>query len=144
VVPALAPTIPTRFTALTSSTTSRVWGGDDTIRGLGGDDFIAGDQAFEQSLRGNDALYGGPGNDELEGNQDNDLLVGGPGNDKLNPLDGQQPGTVDVVEGGPGNDDIFANDGNMDIIDCGAGDNDIVRYDVGLDAIQNCEILNPA
>ena len=119
-------------------------GGDDTISGKDGNDFLAGDEAFEQTLRVNDKVYGGAGNDELEGNQDNDLLVGGPGNDKLNPLDGQQPGTVDIVKGGSGDDDVFANDGNVDIVNCGGGKQDIVRYDVGIDTIKNCEVLIPS
>jgi hypothetical protein len=70
-------------------------------------------------------------------------LVGGPGNDKLNALDGQQPGTEDIVEGGRGADDVYANDGNEDAINCGRGTQDIVRYDVGLDTTWNCEVKNP-
>jgi Ca2+-binding RTX toxin-like protein len=53
----------------------------------------------------------------------------------------RRPGE-DAVEGGRGNDEIDARDGFGDLIDCGEGD-DTVFFDVRLDAVEDCEELNP-
>jgi hypothetical protein len=50
--------------------------GDDTIRGLGGNDEI-----FPGS--GDDVIYAGPGNDSVFPDLGNDVIYGGAGNDKL-------------------------------------------------------------
>jgi hypothetical protein len=50
--------------------------GDDTIRGLGGSDYI-----FHGS--GDDVVYGGGGDDDLVPDSGNDVIYGGDGNDML-------------------------------------------------------------
>ncbi|MCM1552490.1 MAG: DUF2974 domain-containing protein, partial [Butyrivibrio sp.] len=51
--------------------------GNESIYGGAGDDYLDGNM-------GNDTLYGGDGDDELYGNSGNDILVGGAGDDYLN------------------------------------------------------------
>ena len=65
--------------------------GDDTIRGLGGSDYI-----FHGS--GDDVVYGGDGDDDLVPDSGNDVIYGGDGNDKL-----------------------YSNDDGGDKLYCGAG-----------------------
>ena len=65
--------------------------GDDTIRALGGSDYI-----FHQS--GDDVVYGGDGDDELVPDSGKDVIYGGDGNDKL-----------------------YSNDDGGDKLYCGAG-----------------------
>jgi Ca2+-binding RTX toxin-like protein len=67
--------------------------------GLGNDLLVGSDGVYEQ-------LYGGPGDDTLQGQGGEDLLVGGAGND--------------VIEGGGGNDAIFIDAGH-DHVDGGEG-----------------------
>ena len=50
--------------------------GDDTIRGLGGSDYIEGGS-------GDDVIYGGDGDDYLLGREGKDVIYGGDGNDTL-------------------------------------------------------------
>lgn len=56
---------------------------------------------------GNDTIYGGPGNDLLNGNGGNDLIFGGVGNDTINGGAGN-----DTLWGGVGADSISGGDGN--------------------------------
>jgi len=72
---------------------------NDTIYGLGGDDYLRGGA-------GNDVLYGGDGNDEIRGEAGNDTIYGGNGDNKLIGGDGN-----DVIVGGDGNDTIEGNTG---------------------------------
>ncbi|WP_019498918.1 calcium-binding protein [Pseudanabaena sp. PCC 6802] len=80
----------------------------DEVRGLEGDDTIAGssDREIIQGNQGRDILNGGGGDDVLFGGRDNDLLDGGDGNDLLiGGLDDDQ------LEGGAGNDTLLGNMG---------------------------------
>ncbi len=106
-------------------------GGDDTLRGGSGTDYIYGEEGND-TLSGNgdrDYLYGGAGNDTLNGGAGNDSLFGGAdadqifgeagndelhgeaGNDTLSGGEGDDyldPGAgVDQVDGGTGNDGLF-------------------------------------
>jgi Ca2+-binding RTX toxin-like protein len=72
--------------------------GDDTIRGLGGSDYI-----FHGS--GDDVVYGGDGDDELVPDSGNDDIYGGDGNDKLYSNDDGG----DKLYCGAGRDKYFAN-----------------------------------
>jgi len=72
--------------------------GDDTIRGLGGSDYI-----FHQS--GDDVIYGGDGNDEVVPDSGNDVIYGGAGNDMLASNDDGG----DKLYCGAGRDKYFAN-----------------------------------
>ena len=60
-------------------------GGDDTIYGNYGGDYIAGDSGDDILYGGqdDDTLAGGAGNDTLHGNRDDDLLSGGSGADQF-------------------------------------------------------------
>jgi Ca2+-binding RTX toxin-like protein len=66
---------------------------DDTIYGLGGDDFLRGGD-------GNDVLDGGVGNDDLRGEAGDDVYYAGPG--------------FDVIEDSAGNDTIILPEGYDD------------------------------
>jgi len=117
---------------LTSWATS---GGDAAGDVLQGVDGIFG-SAFDDTLVGFDqvglvgdiftnVIYGGAGNDYVDGRNGNDSLYGGTGNDTL--LGGGGDDTLDggdgndSLDGGAGSDLIYAGDGN-DSITSGAGD----------------------
>ncbi|HEV7252322.1 MAG TPA: hypothetical protein VGN97_04385 [Mesorhizobium sp.] len=62
-----------------------LFGGDDEIHGLGGNDFIYGDywtkEGYSIVRGGNDRLFGGAGNDEIWGNGGSDYIDGGADSD---------------------------------------------------------------
>jgi Ca2+-binding RTX toxin-like protein len=98
----------------------------DTLYGGLGDDVLEGGYA-------RDVLYGGPGDDTLSGDASADVLVGGPGRDR--------------IVGGGGGDTIGAQDGERDTISCGrdgygrAG-RDVVFAD-RIDTVgRDCEIVH--
>ena len=66
--------------------------------------------------RGDDFLDGGDGNDNLNGSDGNDILHGGNGDDTLNGYDGD-----DLLDGGLGNDSLSGGNGN-DTLAGGDGD----------------------
>ncbi|MBD3886686.1 hypothetical protein IFO70_34070 [Phormidium tenue FACHB-886] len=72
-------------------------GGDDILNGGGGDD---GDSKLE--ILNESGLFGGDGNDILNGEDGNDALYGGAGNDTL--------------RGGAGNDRLFGNMGGRFVV----------------------------
>jgi Ca2+-binding RTX toxin-like protein len=90
--------------------------GDDSPRGVGGNDRLVGNS-------GDDLLAGGPGRDRLAGNAGNDRLSGGGGRNRL--------------AGGPGNDRLNAANGSFDVLNCGPG-RDSARGD-RRDLVRACE-----
>lgn len=91
----------------------------DVIFGFGGDDILtANDLAYQ-----GDDLYGGTGDDVVNGAFRSDVVDGGPGRDRLfgnanaDTLRGG-PGR-DAFWGGGGKDVLFAEDGEPDAISCG-------------------------
>jgi Ca2+-binding RTX toxin-like protein len=79
-------------------------GAADTIYGGAGNDKINGNN-------GNDLIYGGSGNDDINGNNHDDTIYGGSGNDTITGGNG-----TDVIIGGYGADTITATN------------NDTIRY----------------
>ena len=73
--------------------------GDDTIRGLGGNDDISPGS-------GDDVVYGGDGDDDVFPDSGNDVIYGGDGNDMLASNDGDGQG--DKLYCGAGRDKYFA------------------------------------
>ena len=73
--------------------------GDDTIRGLGGSDYISPGS-------GDDVVYGGDGNDDMVPDVGKDVIYGGAGNDFLASNDGDGQG--DKLYCGAGRDKYFA------------------------------------
>jgi subtilisin-like proprotein convertase family protein len=61
-------------------------------------------------------MFGGSGNDTLNGDAKVNLIIGGDGNDTI-----FGKGADDEIQGGPGNDSIFGADGD-DLINGGPGD----------------------
>jgi len=139
------------------------WGpvDNDSITGLGGDDFLVGDPT-PYGPGGNDVMSGGPGDDRVYGASGDDSVSGGPGDDDIsgslgsdivsggdgddNVSDGPPFDTVtDTAFGGAGDDimDAYNNPPLMDIVNCGTGD-DLVYTD-GADHLVDCEafILGP-
>ncbi|MEY4981985.1 MAG: hypothetical protein RIR62_251 [Pseudomonadota bacterium] len=108
-------------------------GGDIYINilfGGGGDDFIDG-RAGGDSLdggTGNDTVFGGLGNDSMGGGEGQDQLFGGDGTDLVDGGEG-----ADLVDGGAGSDTLSGGAGN-DTLSGGAG-NDSVGGGEGDDII---------
>ncbi len=100
----------------------RSFGGDDTLRGGPGRDYIRdGDDTFGHQYSGSNVLVGGPGNDGLDVMNESGLnvLLGGGGNDVL---DGSH--AADVLRGGSGGDHL-----------AGGGDADVLIGGLGLDFV---------
>lgn len=115
----------------------RLWvladAGNDTVYGGAGDDFVNG-------AMGDDVIHGGGGDDWIRGGIGNDTIHGGDGNDHLVGGDGR-----DTLYGGAGNDrlyggggaDILWGDEGADLLD-GGGGSDVAHTD-GRDKIRSCE-----
>ena len=101
---------------LPTSKTSTDGTGDGTLYGGAGNDVLNGNS-------GDDTLYGGSGNDSINGNNDDDVLYGGSGNDSIN---------------GAGGDDTVIGGYGADTVDGGAG-NDTIRY---LDLLDTNDAIN--
>ena len=95
----------------------RGFGGNDTIYGGDGNDQLEGDQLSNPTLTGDDVLFGEGGNDQIFGNAGNDSIDGGAGNDTLVGGNGSN-----FLEGGAGDDTI---DGGADV---GGEDPDVASY----------------
>ncbi|MEX0340669.1 MAG: calcium-binding protein [Arenibacterium sp.] len=129
-----------KFVGTNGDDTLRGVGGNDLILGLDGDDKISG-QGGNDKLRGGlgddeliggtgrDALRGGEGQDNLKGGGGNDGLGGGEGADRLNGGDGN-----DIVSGGAGNDRLNGAAGD-DLLKGGLGD-DTLNGGAGDDVFQ--------
>jgi Ca2+-binding RTX toxin-like protein len=76
---------------------------------------------------------GGPGNDELKGDERANALSGGAGNDAISGGE-----AADVLDGGEGDDTITSRDGASDTVTCGAG-NDTVIADTSDKVAADCE-----
>ena len=99
---------------------------------LAGNDSITG-----TDLYGNN-LYGGAGNDTINGHKGEDSLAGGTGDDTLDGKAGNDLLTGDAgndtLKGGAGDDWLFGDAGN-DILDGGAG-NDVLVGGAGTDTLK--------
>jgi Ca2+-binding RTX toxin-like protein len=106
--------------------------GDTTVRGLGGNDHLEGDNDVEN-------LDGGLGDDHIEGGNNHDTLTGGPGQDRIYGDDADSTcGPNQSCKLPFGNDVIFARDGEVDTIDCGIGEDRAV-VDTNDVVAANCE-----
>jgi Ca2+-binding RTX toxin-like protein len=101
--------------------------GDDELRGFyDRDDIMFGGAGNDQlqGMSGNDTLSGGAGNDLLQGMSGNDTLSGDAGNDLLQGMSGD-----DELSGGAGNDNLEGGTGS-DIYHFGLGDGqDVITED---------------
>ena len=90
---------------------------------------------------GNDTIYGEAGNDVLEGKLGNDSLVGGNGRDRMEGDAGNDilkgGGHSDYLRGGAGNDRIWGGHGNDDIL--GGPGNDRIFGQIGNDDFDNSD-----
>lgn len=128
---------------------------NDSITGLGGDDFLAGDPTRYgpggndilsgglgddgvYGSGGDDIVYGGPGDDNVSGSVGSDIVYGDDGNDTVSDGPPFDTGT-DIAFGGAGDDimDAYNSPALKDLIYCGSGD-DLVYTD-GLDLLVDCE-----
>jgi Ca2+-binding RTX toxin-like protein len=92
------------------------------IYGQAGDDAISGDTLDVEWMSGSDRLYGGDGNDTIEGGVFQDWLYGGAGNDVLrgDTIVFQEEHGDDFLNGGAGDDVLQGDDGN-DVLQGGIG-----------------------
>ena len=107
--------------------------GNDRIYGGAGDDLLEGGE-------GNDTLYGGRGDDWLEGHAGDDFLHGGAGDDSLRAGEGDDTlkggRDDDALDGGAGNDvlrgqhgdDALSGWGGDDFLHGGGGDDRLLGY----------------
>jgi Ca2+-binding RTX toxin-like protein len=121
------------------------------VLGLGGGDTLYADDTYY--FFDGDSLYGGPGNDALDGGYARDSLYGGPGNDTIYG-DASKDVIVggagrDHISGGSGNDLIGAQDGERDWIACGTNlrsdgirDHDVVWADKVDIVAKDCEVVH--
>lgn len=91
-------------------------GGDDTIKGGDGDDFLYGGADLSKTGSGNDKLYGGAGSDRLFGDDGNDFLDSG-----MTIVDPETWEFYDYLDGGA-DDDILILRGEMIEAKGGTGD----------------------
>ena len=91
--------------------------GRDIVYGGAGNDFVNGahDRDVVYGGGGSDWLRTGVGNDSISGGSGNDQVVGVEGNDTVRGGDGN-----DRVGGGPGSDVLYG-DGGRDMVSCGDG-----------------------
>jgi VCBS repeat-containing protein len=94
--------------------------GDDTLYGGAGNDTINGGG-------GNDTIYAGSGNDDVDGNNDNDTLYGGSGTDTIKGANNN-----DVLIGGYGADTLTGSNGS-----------DTFKEAVGVDVDRDADLGAP-
>lgn len=106
--------------------------GNNTIYGGDGDDTIDGaaDYFNEGDIHGNNLLYGGKGNDFINGGNGKDYLEGGEGNDILY---GEE--NDDILYGGTGDDSLFGGEGDDTYIYKLGDGNDYIDDEGGNDKI---------
>jgi len=127
-------------------------GGDDTISvysgvltdvyGGAGNDIINGNYWGHvlSGGSGNDEIYGGDTSNTLDGGPGDDFLVGAGGRDTLIGGDG-----ADILDAGPGKDKLYGDDGNdtldggseLDVFDGGYGD-DVIHNADGIAETVDC------
>ena len=97
--------------------------GNDRLWGGGGDDILDGGEGNDLlvSHAGDDELHGGAGNDTLAGQDDDDALYGGEGNDRL--------------FGGAGNDTLDGGEGNDFLVGGGGADAFVFSGSSGIDTL---------
>ncbi len=114
--------------------------GDPTNYGAGGNDFMSGGDGDDRvyGTSGDDYVSGGDGDDDISGSLGSDIVSGGDGDDNVSDGPPFDTGT-DVAFGGAGDDimDAYNDPALMDIIYCGPGD-DLVYTD-GMDRLVDCE-----
>lgn len=131
--------------------------GNDSVKGMGGDDTLTGDAGagqdsdgasddFINGNMGDDEVNGGQGNDTLRGGADDDMVSGGAGNDSIHGDLGDDTlmgdGGADWLHGGDGHDSVEGGAGNdtliggmgHDRLDGGAG-NDMIYGNMGNDLL---------
>ena len=94
------------------------WGGDDTMYGGRGDDWMhgKGGNDFMDGQDGTDWMFGGFGNDTMHGGDGHDLMLGGNGYDEMHGGKGRdylEGGfAADTLNGGKGRDILYGNPQN--------------------------------
>ena len=104
--------------------------GHDTVCGNGGDDALEGDDGPAGKAVGKDELRGGDGHDRLDGRRGTDVVDGGPGNDLV--VGGDD---ADLAQGGTGSDAVNSGDAS-DIVLGDQGSVDGVVWNTKYDADQ--------
>jgi Ca2+-binding RTX toxin-like protein len=107
----------------------RLGDGDDSSLAVDNESLFNGSPEYEnretQTFHaGNDTIYGGSGNDEIEDFYGQNVLNGGLGNDSLSSIDAEDDeASPDRIFGGSGSDTIYADDG--DRVTTGRGRDDV-------------------
>jgi len=103
---------------------------DNTIYGGGGNDKLDGKAGndFIDGESGDDSLIGGDGNDQFNGSTGNDTLNGGAGSDTLDGGSGK-----DLMIGGAGNDTYLVDDADDIVQEAANGGIDTISTKISLD-----------
>ena len=102
--------------------------GDDSIAGGGNDGQIIYGGAGNDTLNGTgkeDSIYGGSGNDTIKGNDGDDTIYGGSGSDTINANNGN-----DTIIGGFGSDQLTGSNGDDRFVYLSVADSNAAQFDV--------------
>jgi len=100
----------------------------DSIAGGGNDGQIVYGGAGNDTLNGTgkgDAIYGGSGNDTIKGNDGDDTIYGGSGSDTINANNGN-----DIIIGGFGSDLLTGSNGDDRFVYLSVADSNAAQFDV--------------
>jgi VCBS repeat-containing protein len=100
----------------------------DSIAGGGNDGQIVYGGAGNDGLNGTgkgDKIYGGSGNDTIKGNDGDDTIYGGSGSDTINANNGN-----DTVIGGFGSDSLTGSNGDDRFVYLSVADSNVAQFDV--------------
>lgn len=102
--------------------------GDDIIYGDDGNDLLFGDDGRDTAVGGADKIFGGIGNDIIDGDGGADTISGGIDNDLIYGGAGD-----DIIDGGAGNDMLYGDNGVTDYLPSSIADGNELTAQPGVD-----------
>lgn len=114
--------------------------GDDSVAGGGDTTQIVYGGAGNDTLNGtgvDDTIYGGSGNDTIKGNGGDDTIYGGSGNDTINGNNGN-----DIIIGGFGADKLTGSNGDDHFVYLSVADSNAVQFDSITDFVSGSDKID--